>query len=173
MKNTSSKTAIILVDMQDFFLKNFKKNVRSKLVDNQLKVLERCKKEKIPLIVLEYKTRGIYRGKTTPALSEKIKSIYHNTIIKENNSGFTNTDLGKTLDDLKIKKLFIMGINANACVQDTAISALKRGYRVIVSKETMACAWRDGGEMSKKNEEWYKENCTLLETAKEAISEIS
>lgn len=172
MNKISPRAVVILVDMQDFFLKTFEKKVRNTLIENQLTVLEFCKKKKIPLVVLEYKTRGIYRGSTTAPLLEKIKATPHTLIIKEKNSGFTNTNLEQILKDWKIKNLFIIGINANACVQDTAISALKRGYKVFVSKETMACAWNKNGELSKRNTDWYIKKCHVSETATDMIDKI-
>jgi nicotinamidase-related amidase len=169
----SNKLAVILIDMQDFFLQHFKDPIRKTLIENQLKVLDRVAKEKLPLIVVEYKCRGKLRGPTTMKLNQKIKSISHELIIKEHNSSFTDTNLDDLLKKLKVKKLFIMGINANACVQDTAISALHRGYKVIVSKGSTACASRGDMELSKRNQVWYETNCMLLESTDLALKELS
>lgn len=171
--NKENKTAVILIDMQDFFLQHFKDSIKKTLIENQLRVLDKCAKQKIPLIVVEYKARGKFRGSTTGKLNQKLKTISHELIIKESNSAFTNTDLDKILKGLHTKKLFIIGINANACIQDTAIGAIHRGYKVTVSKGLTACASRTDMELSKRNEEWYRSNCRLLDTAEEGLKELS
>lgn len=163
IKLVKNKIAIIIIDMQDFFLKNFMKEIPPILIKNQLSVIDICISKKIPLIVLEYKCRGIFRGETTKQLNNKIKNIPHSKVlIKENNSGFTDTNLSEILGNIKCKKLLLMGVNANGCVQDTAISAIRKGYKVIVSKGVMASSGRKDMELSKRNENWYKENTMLF-----------
>lgn len=172
MVNKEKKVAVILIDMQDFFLQHFKENIRMTLVNNQLRLLDKCAEQKMPLIVIEYKARGKFRGSTTSKLDQKIKAIPHVLIIKESNSGFTNTALDKILQGSKIKRLFIMGINANACIQDTAIGAIHRGYQVIVSKGLTACSSRSDMEFSNRNDKWYRENCKLLNSLEESLREL-
>src|SRR4051812_38502898 len=101
--------------MQDFFLKHFKSNIRNTLVNNQLKILDRCIKQKVPMIILEYKDKG----ETISVLKNKLKHASHSIVFKANNSGFTNTDLDGVLKKMKISKLLVLGINANGCIQDT------------------------------------------------------
>ena len=173
MDKATNKFAVIIVDMQDFFLKNFDVDVRKTLIKNQLKVLGICAERKLPLIVLEFKCRGIFRGETTNALKQKIKNIPHIKIIKENNSGFTQTNLDKILRDAKCKKIFIMGINANACVQDTAIGALHRSYKVAISKGTTASTSRKDMNFSKRNQRWYENNCQLFSSTENAVEEMA
>ncbi len=169
----TSKTAVILIDMQDFFLKQHTPENRRALIANQSKVIECCQKNKIPLILFEYKTRGIYRGSTTKSLLEKIKKVPEVlTLIKESNSAFTDTDLHAILTAMKCKKLLVMGINANACVQDTTISAIQRGYKVVIAKGLTASTLQDGKDFSPKNEAWYKEHSLFLENTQDAIKEI-
>jgi nicotinamidase-related amidase len=169
---THNTIAVIIIDMQDFFLQHFKESVCRTLISNQLKVLDLCAKKHIPLIVTEYKARGKFRGSTTHILNKKIKTISHVLIIKEKNSAFTKTNLDEVLKKLKIKKLFIMGINANACVQDTAISAIHKKYKVFTAKGITASASRTDLEFSQKNEGWYRNNCILLNSPEEALMEI-
>lgn len=173
MKKNTNKIAVIVVDMQDFFLQHFNNSIRNTLIENQLKVLDLCAKHNIPLVIVEYKAGGKMRGSTTHKINQRIKTIPHKLIIKENNSAFTKTDLDKTLQSFNVKEVFIMGINANACVQDTAMSALHRGYQVIISKECTASASRGDMDLSKRNEEWYRKNCKLIDDLDDFLSMIN
>ena len=169
-----NKLVVVMIDMQDFFLKNLKTEIRKALVANQLKILELCVKNKIPVIIFEYKAGGVKRGRTTRILQRKIECVPETLIkIKENNSGFRGTNISSVLEGMKCKKILLMGINANGCVQDTAIGALRRGYRVMVSKGLMASTSRKDIGMSRKNEKWYLQNCLLLESPEEALKELS
>lgn len=171
--NRKSNVAVILIDMQDFFLQHFSEQIRKTLIDNQIRILDACVKQKIPLIVIECKAGGKFRGATTSRLNRKIAAISHELIVKESNSGFTNTDLDEILRALNVRKLFLMGINANACIQDTAISALHRGYKVVISKGLTACASRsDMEQLSRRNAEWYRANGKLLNNLEESLREL-
>lgn len=165
--------ALILVDMQDFFLKNFSPVIKRNLITRQGYVIDLCIRKNVPLIVLEYKAGGIDRGKTTPALEQKIRKAKQEIIIKENNSGFTKTTLHEILKGLGIKEIVLMGVNANGCVQDTAIGALHRGYKVVTCLETMASASRKDAELSKRNRDWFRSNTTLLESSENLIAYIN
>ena len=162
--------AVILIDMQDFFLNNFSSATRNYLINEQSKILDLCVNENIPLVVFEYKAGGVNRGKTTPKLEKKIRKISQEIIIKENNSAFTKTHLDKILKGLKVKRILLMGINANGCVQDTAIAAIHRGYKVITSSELMASASVGKLGLSKRNIKWYAENTDLFENERELMS---
>ncbi len=167
MKHNLKNLAVIIVDMQDFFLKNFNTDIKRKLISNQIEIIDFCVKNKVPFIITEYKCRGIFRGKTINKIQSKLKEVKTQKIIKLHNSGFTKTNLDQILNDLKIKKLLIIGINANACVQDTTIGARHRGYKIFVSKGVMACSSRKDFELSKRNEKWFEKNTTLFKNVGE------
>jgi nicotinamidase-related amidase len=152
---TQSDTAVILVDMQDFFLKNFLPSAKKTLIENQLRVIDICVKKKIPFIILEYKCRGVFRGSLIGGLDKKIQNAHKEVIVKEHNSGFTKTKLHSILKELRVKKLLIMGVNANGCVQDTAIGARSRGFKVVTSCGVIGSASRGDLGLSKRNKDWY------------------
>ncbi|MFA7315881.1 MAG: isochorismatase family cysteine hydrolase [Candidatus Paceibacterota bacterium] len=176
MKINSNKNhrAVVLIDMQDFFLKHFSFSIYKDLIKNQSKVIDVCEKYNIPLIVLEYKCRGIFRGKTTDKLHKKIKNLKEAKIlIKMSNSGFTDTPLDALLKESKINELVLMGINANACVQDTAIGALKRGFKVSTSQDIIANSSSGKNQiLSKRNKEWYKKNTNFFINFEDFLSYI-
>jgi len=158
-----NNTAVIIVDMQDFFLDNYTPKNKELLITNQIKIVELCVKNKLPFVILEYKCRGIFRGKLIQKLDKMIKNTCRETIIKESNSGFTDTNLDLILNNLKIKKILLLGINANGCVQDTAIGAIRRGYKVITAHGIIASSSRKDLDLSAKNLRWYKKNTIFYE----------
>ncbi|MDB5266581.1 MAG: nicotinamidase [Parcubacteria group bacterium] len=165
MKNA----AVVVMDMQDFFLKNFPAHIKEKLIAEQGKILRRCIKENIPVVVFEYKAGGKDRGRTTPILEKLIRKVAEEIIIKESNSGFTKTHLDKILRSLKIKNLIIIGVNANACVQDTAIGAMKRGYKVSTAESLIASVSNKEGRLSRKNKTWFKAHTSFYENTADLL----
>ena len=170
MRKIVKNKALVLIDMQDFFLKNFVPSVKKKLIHNQTVLIDLCVKNNIPIIVLEYKCRGIFRGETILQLKKKIKPILKEVIIKESNSGFTDTNLNTVLKDLKTKEVILAGINANGCIQDTAIGALYRGYKVTTSLGVIANLSRKDLDLSKRNKNWFMDNTNFFETVEDLIN---
>lgn len=169
-----NKVAVVLVDMQDFFLKNLKSDIKKELIANQLKVINFSIAHNIPFIVLEYKAGGILRGKTIGVLQEKIQNVPGTKVlIKESNSGFTKTNLNQILKEEGIEKLILMGINANGCVQDTAIGALRRKYIVTSSKGIIANTFSGGLELSKKNLKWYTEKTRFFDSVDNLLKSLN
>ena len=103
-------TVVLLIDMQEFFLQHFDKPIRKELIDNQIKVLNFCIKNKLPIIATEYKCLGIFRGHMIPALHKKLGKGLTHTVVKESNSAFTKTELTQVLNDLKAKRLIILSL---------------------------------------------------------------
>ncbi len=170
-KNTKS-IAVVVVDMQDFFLGNVNFSVKKELFENQRKVLSLCNKNKIPVIFLEYGDGGVSRGYTNSVLKRSIDKSLATVIVKDSNSGFTNPYLGKLLNDLSIKRIILMGINANGCVQDTAIGAVKRNYKVITAKGIIANSYSTEIKLSNKNRRWYENNTNYLKSVDDLVQEF-
>lgn len=156
--------------MQDFFLKNFPVLISKELVENQKRVIELCLKKKMPFVFLEYKAGGVFRGKTILRLEKLINDSLKETIVKESNSGFTNTDLDKTLKNLNVGTVLLMGLNANGCVQDTAIGAIHRKYKVITSEGIIASSSRKDLTLSKRNTEWFKKNTRFFKSSTDLVA---
>lgn len=163
-----NKLVVILVDMQDFFLKKVTRENRERIIPNQIKIIAFCAKNKVPFIVLEYKNRG----KTTRILSEKIKRLpITKTITKEHNSGFRDTDLAEILKEIGTRKVLLMGINASGCVQDTAIGALYRGYGIVTASSVIA-SFSERDRHLATSRKWYTENGKYFEKTEDLLKEI-
>lgn len=165
-------TAVIIIDMQDFFLKNFPTPISNELVEKQKRVILFCLRKKMPFILLEYKAGGVFRGRTVSRIKKIINNSVKEVLIKENNGGFTNTDLDKTLKNLNIGTLLLMGLNANGCVQDTAIGAIHRRYKVITSEGIIASSSRKDLSLSKNNGNWFKKNTIFFKNHNDLVNYI-
>lgn len=163
-----SKFAVIIVDMQDFFLEKFNKDKKDLLINNQRIVLEFCVKKSIPIILLEYKKRGQTISKL---LEIAKKSTYSEILTKESNGGFTNTNLDEILKENKINNIILMGINASGCVQDTAIGALNRGYRIITAGDIIASNTKKD-EYLAISKRWYSKNGLFFESVDKLLEYI-
>lgn len=144
--------AVILIDMQSGFINSEEKE---QLIPRQVSVIRICRKKNIPLIVAKYYDEG----GIVPELQEEIKTIsseHRYEIVKHYDSAFRDTELDLILQKLGIKRLLLMGINACACVLQTARDATSNGYEVITSDLLIAgcCSSCNAHEV----DSWYTKN---------------
>ncbi len=158
MNKSTKDVAVVVVDMQSFFLKNVNHLVKVKLLKNQSEILIWSSKNKMPTIFLEYGDEGISRGKTNSVLINSSDGKFTSSLVKNSNSGFTGTNLDKVLNNFGVSKIILMGINANGCVQDTAIGAIRRNYQVCTADGIIANSHCLDMNLSVKNKKWYQEN---------------
>jgi nicotinamidase-related amidase len=159
--------ALVIVDMQNFFLKNMKKENKKQLINNQLCIIDYCVENNIPIIELEYAYPGENRGKTISQLPKQY--IPKHTITKFSNGGFTKTDLDIKLQELNIGEIILIGINASGCVQDTAIGGLNRKYKITTAKGIIANTWSNDLDLSKSNSAWYQSKTQFLDSAENLV----
>lgn len=76
-------------------------------------------------------------------------------IEKMRNSGFYETSLDDILKRDNVSNLLLTGINAGACILDTAIDGLKKGYTISTGWELILDHNRKRYE---KSVEWFKQN---------------
>lgn len=152
------KTAVLIIDMQKYFLQQLPNKVKNELLAHQMHILAFCKKNKIPVIFAKLENDTVSIGAIDTVLMNATKDLVCTVVNKRNNSAFTNTDLDTKLKQNKVSRLLVMGLNANACIQDTVIAALKRGYKVLAAEEIMASTSRGDLLLSRRNKEWYIKN---------------
>jgi len=144
--------AVILIDMQDYFINHDEKR---NLIPNQLLVLNFCRIKNIPVAVFEYRNRG----ETTAMLKKEIVKFSPEnicTFIKRSDDAFSVEDFDGWLKEKNIQTLLLMGINACACVYDTANTAIKNGYKIMTS-DTLITGYCNECKSEKKHV-WYMEN---------------
>lgn len=151
-RSTSSKTAVILIDMQENFLGRIDKKRRTEMIKNQIIIIRLCAQLDIPLFVLEYRQQP----KTIEELKEEIAKVPRKcTITKHRDNGFIKTKLAEKLKELNINKVLLMGVNATACVLRTGAGAIKNGFNIITCNRLIADPdhFPDPNDMS-----WFKQN---------------
>lgn len=78
---------------------------------------------------------GTWGARVIDELEPQSSDIF---VTKRRYSGFFNTDLNLTLQDVGIDSLVIMGVVTNICVRSTVHDAFFRGYTVVVPDDCVA-----------------------------------
>lgn len=145
-------TAVILVDMQEGFIRNLRYGECDRIIPNQLEILRHCCSVNIPVVVLEF----FGFGPTIRTLKKEVKkNPNHRYIKKDYDSGFYRTALHAHLQSLGVKHIFLMGINADYCVKDTAEDAIKKGYKIITCNEVISGQYHHSHDNSVP---WFRAN---------------
>ncbi len=159
------KLAIVLVDMQGYFLYYVSQKELDKEQPNYYKILKFAKKNNVPVVVLESQLRKSDR--TIPELISVVNSLDQKLLIqKPYNNGFLETDLGKQLKCAGVEKVLLMGIYASYCVKDTANGAIRAGLKVYTAKDIIS-----DREDVKRGESsgWFKKNAVFTDSYKDLL----
>ncbi|MDP2908028.1 MAG: isochorismatase family cysteine hydrolase [Nanoarchaeota archaeon] len=165
-KVKADKLAVLVIDMQDFWLSEIDEKELETELPYQTEVLNYCDKNNIPVFVIEYKNCG----PTTAYLSNKLKDMPKKEYItKTNRSAFERTNLEEKLKASGVDTLILMGVYASHCVKGTAEGALDAGFYIITSKDLIA---DDKHNNKKESIEWYKEKGVYKDSYKELLDMI-
>jgi len=132
-------TLLLIVDVQNA-IADKKPYLFEQVLANIKTLLEHFREMKLPLIFiqhddgigseLEVNTHGWQIVKDiTPLSGERV-------IAKRFNSAFRETGLEKELRDKGIKKLFIVGLQTELCIDTTIRVAFEKGFEVIIPELT-------------------------------------
>lgn len=175
-KRDIGNLAVLLIDMQEYFLEDICDEEKAREVPYQLEVLDYCKKENVPVLVLEYEGCG----QTISILKEKVDSLEKKDYIKKkHDDGFIDTDLAEKLRKNDIEIVLLMGIYASACVLQTGQGAISEGFKIITSKDLIANPKPipryiyNPSELSNESIDWYKANGTYVDNYKDLLDLIS
>lgn len=130
--SANNNLAVLLIDMQEDFLKNFKTEFRAKMISAQAKALKLCIENNLSLVLIKF----CDFGEIDSALLKEIEH-YKNQflVLKYHDNAFYETDLESILRRLRVKTLFVMGINTSYCVYSTVVAGKGKGYKIITSEE--------------------------------------
>lgn len=137
-----SKSALIVIDMQPYFverggnnkdLENTKK-VASILAEQERMILQ-ARAANMPVIFIEYEYAGYDFGATNERLSSAAEGYKQATVVKKSSDGMfddakSKAKLNKLLAEKGINHLYITGANGGACVKDSIQGALENNYSV-------------------------------------------
>ncbi len=159
--------AVLVIDMQEWFLQGIEYEEQHKEIPYQVEVLEYCKNNNIPVFVIEYKDCG----PTVKIIKDKVDSLEKKTYItKPYDDGFIKTDLAEQLRKNKIDTVLLMGINASACVLNTAAGAVIAGFKVMTSKDLIS---DPKSYDSNESIGWYETNSIYRDDYKDLLDLIS
>jgi len=151
-----SDLAVILIDMQEEFVDRLSKKDKKIIILAQQKLLHYCQEKQLPLVVLEYRNNTEEYGSTIAPLANIIADIPGVIKIdKPANDGFEKTELLSKLQLMQVKRLWLAGINASACVYDTAESALEH-FSIATSNDLIADPAKY--EQHGKSRRWYEQH---------------
>jgi len=148
-------TALIVIDIQNQFVDDLPSEMEGEeVVKNACKVIEKFRKEKLPIIFFRevHRKQIVDFGRELDG-DEKIHCIegtpaadYHPLIKPEENeyqmikrrySCFFDTDLNLLLRGLKVENLCIIGLLTDVCVHYTSADAHQNDYHIKVVKEAV------------------------------------
>lgn len=165
-KIKADSLAVLVIDMQDCWLKDVDEDELEIELPYQADVLDYCKNNNIPVFVIEYKNCG----PTTYHLKKKIDLLHERDYItKEGRNAFEDTDLEERLKSASVKTVILMGVYASACVEDTARGALRAGFKIATSKDLIADGKNDTRE---EDIGWYKKRGLYKDSYKELLNMI-
>ncbi|MGG6230633.1 cysteine hydrolase family protein [Tenacibaculum sp. SDUM215027] len=160
-KKENMKTALILIDIQNDYFPNGKMELSQpeKASLNAKKILSEFRSKKLPVIHIQHKSTrsgsSFFIPKTQGVeIHKNVEPIDgENIITKHFPNSFRETELLKTLNEIKVEKLVICGMMTHMCVDATTRAAKDFGFECIVIGD--ACATKDlevNGENVKASE---------------------
>lgn len=162
MDNT--KHVVFLIDVQRRYVDRLSERKKISMLKSQSRVLEHCVRKDVPLVVLDF----LEGGETHHEIRGCAMRVPRRLQIKKlHNDGFDGTPLATELRKWMPEYLIMMGLNATACVYDTATSAVNLCYRLAVSPDLigdMNSRW--GNKFHRK---WYTENSEYFQNHEELL----
>lgn len=145
MKNPYDGLAVLVIDMQGFWIRKLFDKARAKaLIRRQEEVLRLCAEHDIPVWCIELHPKE--DGPTIKPLREAIRRVprdwYHHKFWDNAFRDKNGAALQDALRGQNVRTIYLMGINAGHCVYLTARGALRRGFEVATGDDVIDCAWR-------------------------------
>ena len=127
--------AVFIIDMQPNYLQNIADETRRLIISKQLYVIGLCARYYISVFIIETDFLG---NTITPIMGTMLSSKKAWCVKKDFDDAFFLTDLSQLMRTENIKSVFLTGINAEACVQDTAIGAIENNLSVASNRSVVA-----------------------------------
>ncbi|MDP7506567.1 MAG: isochorismatase family protein [Candidatus Woesearchaeota archaeon] len=153
------KVGALIIDMQPDFLSKIRRSERDVLITSHLEMIKFLAVHNVPIVVLEYNRHGVTQAEISQEVYKLAKYEY---ITKDHNNGFEEGKLDDRLKAWGIQDLIIIGINATACVKETAKSAVKKGYSIHTARQLIANPSNSQKEFRKDVLSWYEDNGVYL-----------
>lgn len=142
--STANKKALVIIDMQPFFVRQFgftltPKNVEKveNVIAAQIEAIRQAKNSNSPIVFIEYYHPSVNVGDTSEKLKNEVLGYPNVKFIKKTKDSMfdnENENKGALVEFLKsnnIKTLIISGANGGACVRKSIQGALDGNCNVI------------------------------------------
>ena len=127
-------TALLVIDVQTGVVGGA--HQRDAVVANIGQLVEKARKEKVPVIWVQHSDRGLTKGsddwRIVPELSPEDAEAH---IEKTYGDSFEDTNLETVLSGLGVGRLLIVGAETDACIRSTLHGAFVRGYDATLVKD--------------------------------------
>jgi nicotinamidase-related amidase len=121
------KTALLVVDVQNGVVAE--SHERDAVVANVGTLVERARREAIPVVWVQHSDEGLERGSDDwRIVPELIPGEAEPLIEKNYGDSFDDTTLEDVLAGLGVGRLVVCGAQTDACIRSTLHGALVRGY---------------------------------------------
>jgi nicotinamidase/pyrazinamidase len=179
-KVEESNGALLVIDIQEDYTGRtarppFPYKDSERLIANVNGIIAKTSKKNIVVIYIRHEFGGLFwetfskifywgtdiKGTPGTEIDKRINIISEYCFKKPMPNAFSNPELDVFLKEHHIHKLYLVGLDAQRCVQSTAKGALRRGYDVTIIKDAI---------ILKTEKKWDK---LLKKFAKEGITLIS
>jgi isochorismate hydrolase len=163
--------ALIVIDMQTFFLKDIHKSDRQKIVKNQKEVIDLFMKNNLPIILIEYNLTPEKQQKTIRPLSKPLQNYDNVThFIKSKSGAFHLKSLQRYILNERINAVCAMGINKTACVLES-INTKTLNDKLIITGDSVIAEpriWRKYDDEQK----WFYNNTRFYNNQKKLVKKL-
>ncbi len=143
---------IVVIDMQDHYLKNVNEQDRDWLFEAQDRLFDIADKHDYPVMLVGYEGAGEISDRT---LRGSRRILRRRSIKKTKDSAFYSTNLKSRLNEWGVTRPLLTGLNGPICVFETAKDARKNGFSPITSPWLMEAELFERKDVHKTSH-WYQ-----------------
>ena len=170
------RTALLVIDLQRGAFDGMRWSVISepdRLIGNALALVKAARRSSMPIIFIQHCEGAgevFEEGSVHGQLHESLAPLPNEKVLKKHaSSAFENTDLEATLKNLEAEEVVLCGLQSEFCISNTAKSALKLGFGVVVATDGHS-TWPSKNESAsaisaRVNDELQAAGVTLRSTA--------
>ncbi|MBW9149116.1 cysteine hydrolase [Clostridium sp. CM028] len=150
-QNDNINKALLVIDIQeDATGKTAKRPYKNsqELISNVNLVIESSEKKGITVIYIKHEINSNFlnkivmrnrfiKGTQGSEIDSRIKIVNNYIYSKDKGNAFSNPKLDSFLKQNHINEVFIVGLDATACVYRTSIGAIDKGYKSIVLEDAI------------------------------------
>lgn len=131
---------LIIIDVQEKLIpKIFQKDL---IIKNIIKIIQFSKMLNIQIVLTEQYPKGL--GHTIPEIKENL--TYYEPIEKVSFSCFGSSEFATKISEIEAKTLVIAGIETHICVNQTALDAIFRNFKVHVISDAVSSRTKENWE---------------------------